>query len=335
MQIITETLESLTLGPPTTFLNLTLFPLSGKCDYGRNYLTLREAIRAGSASVREVSEGGSVPELTLENRGQKPVLILEGEELIGAKQNRTANVTILAPAGKTVRVPVTCVEAGRWRYQGRDFTPSEQLHFARGRQNKMASVSRSMQRTGARHANQGEVWEDIAAKSVRMNVNAPTSAMSDVYGAHQTRIDDYVGAFKADADQQGAVFAIGDRVEGMELFDCQQTLAEMLPKLVRSYAIDAIESVRGHRANPTTANAEAFLAQLRGADFETYPAVGEGTEIRANGAGVIGAGLVAQDRVVHFAAFAAPVGTAGERGHGNPDSDGIVRMRTRRWRMRG
>ena len=331
MQTITDTLEALTLGHPTTFLNLTLFPLIGKNGYQRNYITLRDAVHAGTASVSEVSEGGSVPELALQNSGKQPVLLLDGEELIGAKQNRTANVTILAPAGKTIRIPVTCVEAGRWGYRRRDFVPSEQMHFRQGRLNKMATVSASLERTGTYDADQGEVWDDISAKSARMKVDAPTSAMADVYETHRARVDDYVGAFQTEPGQTGAVFAIGDRIEGLELFDCRQTLADMLSKLIRSYAIDAIESVAGHRRNPSAVSADAFISRLLRAEVQTYPAVGEGTEVRISAPGVIAGGLVAEGRVVHLATFTAP---AGENRRGQ-ESRGFERMQTRRRRMRG
>jgi hypothetical protein len=330
MEIVTETLDSLSQAHPTTFLNLTVFPLFRKCDYVRNYRPLRESIAAGSASVREVSKSGSVPELLVENHGKEPVLILEGEELIGAKQNRTANVTVLVPAGKTVRIPVTCVESGRWAYQTRAFASSEQVHFARGRVNKMASVSESMKHSGSRRANQQAVWDDIAQKTSRMRVSAPTGAMTDVFDAHRTRLEDYVGAFQTKPDQLGALFAIGDRIEGFELFDCSETFTEMLPKLIRSYAIDAIEDLRSHRRNPTEGDAETFLGLLRKAQFETYPAVGEGTEVRLTQPGLIGAGLVAEGRVVHLAAFSAPHSTEREE----LDSHGFARMRTRRRGMR-
>ncbi len=330
METVIQTLESLSQASSTTFLNLTVFPLLRKCDYVRNYFPLRDAVAAGSATVREVSAGGSVPELSLENRSNKPVLILEGEELIGAKQNRTANVTVLVPAGKTVRIPVTCVESGRWGYQSQTFETSDQLHFARGRGTKMASVSESMKQSGSRRADQGAVWDDIAHKASRMCVSAPTGAMSDVFEANRTRLEDYVGAFQSQADQVGAVFAIGEHVEGLELFDCSETFSEMLPKLVRSYAIDAIEERESHRRNPTEGDADAFLGRVRQAEIETYAAVGEGTEVRLSGAGAIGAGLVVDGRLVHLSAFSAPSPT----GRVEEDSRGFARMRTRRRGMR-
>ena len=40
---------------------------------------------------------------------------------MGAKQNRVINVTVLVAAGVKFVLPVSCVEAGRWRYQSRHF----------------------------------------------------------------------------------------------------------------------------------------------------------------------------------------------------------------------
>ena len=117
MQIVTRTLKELEIGPATTYAGLTLFPLIAKpTELGeRAYRTLDEAIASGSARVAEVSTGGSVPELRFENEGDMPVLLLDGEELIGAKQNRILNLTILAGAKTSITIPVSCVEAGRCR----------------------------------------------------------------------------------------------------------------------------------------------------------------------------------------------------------------------------
>jgi hypothetical protein len=92
-----------------------MFPLLNGGGHTRSYQTLREALAAGTLRVTEVSEGGSVPRLSAVNDGDKAVLILDGEELVGAKQNRIANLTILVPAKRTIPIPVSCVEAGRWR----------------------------------------------------------------------------------------------------------------------------------------------------------------------------------------------------------------------------
>jgi ARG and Rhodanese-Phosphatase-superfamily-associated Protein domain len=49
---------------------------------------------------------------------------MEGEEVVGAKQNRTINLSILVPAQAEVIAPVTCVEAGRWHARSAQFPSS-------------------------------------------------------------------------------------------------------------------------------------------------------------------------------------------------------------------
>ena len=177
-------LDELELGKREDHKNLTMFPLLTSADGELGYLTLGKVLENGLAEISEVSEGGSVPELRFSNKAELPVLIVDGEELVGAKQNRVANLTILAPAKTTIVIPVSCVEAGRWRYDRDDFIASERAHFARGRAAKVATVSHSMHSEGSRRSDQGRVWADISAKAARMEVHAPTQAMGDIYDQH-------------------------------------------------------------------------------------------------------------------------------------------------------
>jgi hypothetical protein len=332
MQLINETLGGLEIGQPVGYQNLTLFPLLSDVAIERNYLTLREAISSGDTVIREVSESGSVPELLIENNAKKPVLILDGEELIGAKQNRTANVTILAAAMKSTVIPVSCVEAGRWSYDSPEFTDSDRAHFSRGRRLKMGSVTQSMRDYGARDANQEQVWEEIDNKAMHMNVDSDTGAMADIYEKHEHSLENYVKAMTSVERQVGALFAIGESIEGLDLFDCPMTLTDMLSKLTRSYAIDAMDTptTLNPGSKPSTLVARGFLERLTRADAEAYPAVGLGTEIRLSAQQVIGAGLVEEQRVVHLAAFSAPAQT---QRPGMDEDDNYDRATTRRQRM--
>ena len=241
------------------------------------------------------------------------MLILDGEELIGAKQNRVANVTILAPAGQTITIPVSCVEAGRWHATSAEFSLGDRAMFSDSRRRKTARVSESLRAAGERDADQGAVWAEIEAKAERMCTASPTQAMADIFEHHQTQIEDYADGFTALPDQVGAVFAIDERIEGLEFFDSPGTLADMLPKLVRSYAIDAMETAaQSQDRKPSAIAATRFMEQLMRAEVETYPAVGLGTDIRLTAPGVVAGGLVNDDRVVHLAAFSAPAGSGSE-----------------------
>nr|MBA2306385.1 TIGR02452 family protein [Acidobacteriota bacterium] len=162
---IARTLSSMTLGAPTTCDSITMFPLLGPPVVDRDafYLTLDQALGDGFTEITEIGQQGTVPELRVVNKSAKPVFILDGEELLGAKQNRVVNLSILVPAATKLTIPVSCVEAGRWRARSRAFTAAPRTQYATGRAKRMSQVTASMQMSGARSSDQAEVWADIAA----------------------------------------------------------------------------------------------------------------------------------------------------------------------------
>jgi len=297
------------IGAPETFENMTVFPLTGGPATAVDYLTLDEALAQKVAAVTEVSESGSVPELRFVNSGDKRVFLLDGEELVGAKQNRVLNLSIMVPVGKTLVVPVSCVERGRWHHRSREFASSPRAHYAEGRARKMAQVSESMKASGRRTSDQGEVWNDINDKFSRFGSSSHTAAMSDIYEQQSVSLEDYVHSFAPAEIQVGAVFAIEGKVVGLELFDSPETLRKLFPKLLRSYGLDALDRARSDPAEkraqqiPTVAKAAAFLRKVSKAKEEEFPALGEGQDLRLTGSNLTGAALAVDGRVVHLSAF--------------------------------
>jgi hypothetical protein len=307
MRMIVDAAAGIRIGEPMVFRNLTVFPLFGTHTIAGEYLTLDEALEQKCSAITEVSEGGSVPELKFVNSGNRSVFLLDGEQLIGAKQNRVLNLSILVAAGKTIIIPVSCVEAGRWRHRTSQFSSARSLHYAEGRAKKMAQVSASMRSTGQRRSDQAEVWRNISEKSARFRVASETSAMSDIYEQEGASLEDYVRSFSVLEGQSGAVFAISGRVVGLELFDSAETLRKLFPKLLRSYGLDALDQARSNPSKKETpctpAEADAFLKSISDAKAEEFPAIGEGRDIRLSGHNLTGAALAAEGRIIHLSAF--------------------------------
>ena len=297
---ITETLSGLTLGEPQVFQNLVVFPLLAGSDTKADYVTLADALKGGQTRVTEVSAGGSVPELLLDNASPNRVLLLDGDELVGAKQNRVLNITILVGAHQKVVIPVSCVERGRWHARSAEFHNEDRMMFSRGRAAKMAQVSRSMRETGTRRSDQGAIWEEVGAKAALFEAAAPTGAMSDVYRHVAADTGGFRAAFRARPRQVGGVFAIDGRPVGLELFDAAGTLGSALGRLVESYALDAIERPRSASPVPDVATATAFLSRAASARAEVAKAVGEGEDVRLEATGLVGEALVVDGRVVHL-----------------------------------
>ncbi len=164
-----------------------------------------------------------------------------------------------------------------------------------------------MARDGGRHADQGAVWNEIGRKARAMGVSSPTAAMHDIFEGHRAHVEDYAGAVNAVMGQLGAVFAIGNRVAGLELFDAEETCRQYLPRLVRSFALDALEHASGSRLGAgKQVNPEALaqaLEELLAADTHSYASIGIGEDLRMSGERMKGAALIRDGMVVHLTAF--------------------------------
>jgi hypothetical protein len=292
------------LGQAAAFEHLTVFPLVGHGASPPAYLTLDEAVAGGAVEIGEVSEGGSVPHIQVRNRAPQPVLLVDGEELVGAKQNRIVNLTIMVPARQTLIIPVSCVEVGRWRHEAAAFAAAPRAQYAKARGEKMRHVTASLSREGTRHADQQAIWADIAAKSSRMEAASETGAMSAIFERHAAPIEAYADAIRAGERQVGAMFAIDGAITGLDLFDSAETLRKILPKLVRSYAADAIEIGQRTARRASARRAAAFLGAVSAVAPRSYPAVGAGTDLRFESETVSGGALAVDGSIVHLAAFA-------------------------------
>ncbi len=124
-QLISDYLASIELGELQQYRNMVVYSLFTSVNHGPEYLTLKEALALGVLAIMEISEGGSVPQLKAINKGDLPILLLDGEELAGAKQNRVLNTTILLKEHSETIIPVSCTEQGRWSYRSVEFADSD------------------------------------------------------------------------------------------------------------------------------------------------------------------------------------------------------------------
>ena len=312
--------SGLELAEPVHFKNLTLFPmLKPKPTFAApGDLFLDDAMAQGLANITELN-GGTVPELRFENRADQPILLLDGEELIGAKQNRTLNLTILAPAKQILIIPVSCVEAGRWSMTTPGFKTADHIMYAKARASRASQVTMSMRATGARRSDQGAVWEELAGKAIRMEASSPTQAMSAVYERHRLSLEEYLRAFRWSEGQVGMAFSVGGQMSGLDLFDHPASMRHYFPKLLRSYALDALDSQEATE-QPSQGSLTKMLESLTAAQSFSQPSLGLGKDVRLSGPFVSGSALWAE-HYVHICGFAA---------NGNGDKESF-RTRISRW----
>ncbi len=250
-----------------------------------------------------MSDAGHVPELTIVNNGAVPVLVLDGEELVGAKQNRIVNLSILVPAHTKLPLPSRASRPHRWQHRSRAFAAAGRTHYASGRAMKVQQVSCSLQMHGERHADQGAIWADIDAKSERMAAPSPTRAAAAMYDKARADLDAFQARLEAVPRQVGAVFAINGAIVGLELFDSAATWRKSMRKIVESYGLDALDR-REEKKGRARRDPKRFLASVSAAAVETFPAVGLGEDLRLRAPRIAGAALAVDQQLVHLLAYA-------------------------------
>ena len=302
--VVRAALAGARLGAPLHHRNLTLFPLFLDGAGEPPYDLFRDALARGDVEVREVSEAGSVPNLTLVNRGTRPVLVPEGEILKGAKQNRVVNVTVLVAASSTYTLPVSCVERGRWHAVSATFAGGAHAHPAL-RAAKLASVHLSRRAGRGTTSDQGRVWAEVDHASARLGVSSGTSSLTDVMEGAGDRLQPYRASITLPPDACGFVAGSGGRVIGLEAFGAPSVMARVAASLTDAYFAEA--SWDGRECRPTAeAEARAFLAAAAAGLRPCERQESAGVELELATPEAAGTGLAYAGRLCHVAAFALP-----------------------------
>lgn len=290
------------LGAPVIHRGVAITPLFPLRTPETAYITLDEALPRG-LRIEETSDAGSVPELIVTNPLDQRVLLYDGEELLGAKQNRILNITVLIEAGAMLAIPVSCVEAGRWNRQSAKFGAATHISHAELRRRKAETLAASPL---ARGLAQQEVWDAVADKAARMHVRSSTAANADTFTAHATRLDELERAFPLQPGQSGALMALDEQI-CLDWVSRPDAFARLWPKLRRGYLLDAFE----HRDQPTTdprGITAAFITSLGSATRSRGPSAGLGDDIRLNEDRVIGSGLELDGELLQLSAYSSTPG---------------------------
>jgi hypothetical protein len=341
-QPIADFLGSVHLGPSQNHKQLTLWPLIDAGGTSRiPHICLAEALASGAAQVDEIG-GGSVPHVALVNRGDVSVLVLFGEEIVGAKQNRVANASFLVAPKSRVVLDVSCVEQGRWSARpSASFSMGEQVLSSSLRKGMATRVRRSRSAGGSFDADQGAVWSGVSKRVQAMGNPSETGAYRDYARSFGRDLDEMARYFQRIEGQVGFVAVRGNRVDGVEAVGDPAVYARVHDRLLRAYTIDAIDDTHAESSTEKGVEflaPEDFLRAIASSAYQAGPSLGQGTDLRLSGEALGGCALECSG-IVHLMAFPNPThadrsGNGGLRRDRTSGSSG-GRIRSRRWQSRG
>ena len=300
---------------PISHRNLTIFPVVADFSHDTSvFLTLDEGLRSGDVVVTEagkiqplmrrrshpiVQRGDQVNQLVLVNNSDRPVILLAGEIVTGGKQDRVvAKDRIVPPKSDPIDLSVFCVEPGRWVETSSEFSPFSAL---------MAQPS--VRKRAMADKNQQEVWAEVGKSADSMNTGwgvggasggvaatAPSSSYARTMAspAARSKVEAVAAPLEQSYDKVmrdlrerravGVVVAVNGEIIWADIFASTSLLEKYWPKLVRSYAAEAITTtVSSRRADP--ASAQAFLDERVGNRevVESEPGVYRHVEIAGDG----------------------------------------------------
>jgi hypothetical protein len=288
---------SVRVGAPVTYDKLSVFPLFLESPARPNYRLAEEALADGSAVVEEVTEGGSVPNLAVDNKGDTLVLFVEGQELRGAKQNRVLNTSVLIAAHTKTVLPVSCVEQGRWRYVSKSFSSSDYHCSAKMRRVLKKSVNDSTMSGGGHSSDQGAVWGEVSRQMHSTGSASPTMAMADTMSTHKPHIDRHVAEVPYSEGAAGLAVVVGGKIVSVDLFDAPETCRKVWPRVISGMAMDAMEEQGYSTVSPD--EVASALAGLHSEPWKPVAAAGAGEEQRSESPKWHGSVLTLNGNLVH------------------------------------
>lgn len=286
--------------------NLAVVQLSTSDQNTLDYITAEKAISGKLIEVKELNQSGSVNTIFVVNHSEKLVFMMDGDILAGAKQNRVVNTSILlAPHSKT-EIPVSCVEAGRWRYSSNSFMPTEYKAPSSLRADKDRQIRMSLKTGRGFTADQGQVWDNVAQMQERHHVQSMTSSLSDVYSQKEKDFETLLKEFAPAEGANGLAIYIGKRLATVDVFNRRDVFVEYFPKILKGAMLEVNFGGKGGKNVP---EAEAryrtleVFDSLEHQEFEERPGVGVGTDRRFESNDLSGFELMLNSQLVHLAAF--------------------------------
>ena len=213
---------------PQVYENITVFPLKSDRSY-IDIMSLKKGLELGLVKVKEC-EQSQVNTLIVENNAVTPLILIDGEEVVGGDQNRIVNSTILIGANSKMKVSVSCSEKNRWAYKS-EFKQSEYIANYNTRRAK-EFASRSSEKF------QNVIWSSIDTLEEVNSFSSPTSAMEESYDHMKLKLNDIINNFKVVDNQNGILIMVDGEIKGFELLFNSEIYKDFHSKILKSYLID-------------------------------------------------------------------------------------------------
>lgn len=240
---------------------LRLIPIVGNQTYADAYkdigrmVPMNKALQDGRLKITERDGGATVNTLQVMNTSKDTVYMMQGEVVVGGKQDRMLAQDVIVAPGATMDIGAFCVEHGRWQ------AGSDGQRFS----GTIGVVGQKARKAAAVEKEQTRVWEEVA-KDIKKNETQTRSGsyahlMQDKeFQAERSRYrEKLLGLPAARTGIVGVIAVSGDQVIGCDVFATEALFAQSFPQLVDAYIAEALNN-----GKPVTMTAEQVQAYFTG-----------------------------------------------------------------------
>lgn len=210
-----------------------------------DYISGPSAVNSDLVKISEIDNLGSVNNLLVKNLSDKFLFFTDGDILVGAKQNRVINISIMLEPKSKTKIPVSCVESGRWSYRGSANFKSSNFMMPRDlRLGTRNSVYLNMLKNGSYYADQSKVWDSIDDYFEKIQYyDSPTMDLNSSLEANIESYEEFLEHFKVDNNSNGLAIFYYDNLASIEVFNRDIVYQEYFPKLIKSAAAEAYNMI--------------------------------------------------------------------------------------------
>jgi hypothetical protein len=284
------------VGSPIRFEKLTIFPvISDEPTSTTDFITLDEGLRTGKVVItelgangrsrrirsRRVSDDAEVNKLAIRNNSGKTLVLIAGEMIVGGKQDRIVGHDCLITSNNTpVPLDVFCVEHGRWSGEaafgqsrrssgvGGGAGPGSGGGSGGGESFAMMAAPKVREKAQAKKS-QSEVWAGVSEAVTVTATDSPTGDLKSVY--RNNRVNNSIGAYQRAFNGKlsannivGIIAAVDGRIISADVFAGHSLFQAYWPKMLKSYALEAISTTKTSNGEVDRSAAESYLARVQG-----------------------------------------------------------------------
>lgn len=261
--------------------------------------TFNELLHRKEVEISEVNTSGSVNTIIVNNMSMYFLFMMDGDILMGAKQNRILNTSVLISPKSKIDIPVSCVERGRWSNSSRVFHRSDFTVSPNFRASKSSSVNENLKRNKKYEVNQTYIWDTVENEMHIHKIHSPTSDYNSVYKDIRNELKD---KFKPVNEANGAALFYGNKFLNADIFGTEQLYLHYFDRILNAAFVYLHNTVKYAPLSEQYAINMLYKIMYYAEDSIVCKdkAAGEGTEKRYENDYISGFELTYNESLIHY-----------------------------------